>query len=247
MLRRIARPFALVALVAGLGALGLACPAKDLDIAIRLGGAAFFKLSCTVPQACAGKAKALCDKNSKTCEWDGAACRGACRIPGNAPLFFDRHLDLQVLLFSSNPANLKKSSKCVAVPFFGTEDAECTRRSINAAIAESLASGPELTFDGFNDPSAGFAALAIFERPATSDGSEPPTCAPASLVACAGLDVPLNEDKLDIECSSCQDGARTAYGENTRPCPANLLSPKGCFLRTCYAAIGGVADPDAGL
>ena len=157
----------------------------------------------------------------------------------NAPPSFTGHLDLQVLLFSSNPANLKKASKCVAVPFCDSEDADCTRSSIDAAITESLASSAELTFDGFDDPSAGFAALAIFERPATSDGSEPPTCTPATLMACAGLDVPLNEDQLDIECSSCQNGARTAFGENTRPCPANLLAPRGCFLRTCFSALGG--------
>jgi hypothetical protein len=247
ILRRIARPFALLAVVTGVGALGLACPAKDLDIAIRPSGMAFLTLSCVQPQACTGKSKLLCDKNIKTCEWDGAVCRGACRIPGNAPPFLNGHLDLQVLLFSSNPANLKKSSKCVAVPFCGSEEPDCARTSIDAAITESLSSSPELTFDGFDDPSAGFAALAIFERPATSDGSEPPKCTPASLIACAGLDVPLNEDKLDIECSSCQNGARTAFGENTRPCPANLLSAKGCFLRTCYAAIGGNDDPDAGL
>ena len=62
---------------------------------------------------------------------------------------------------------------------------------------------------------------------------------PERLVACAGLDVPLDEAKLDIECASCQNGVHPAVGENTRPCPANLLNPKECFLRTCYSALGG--------
>ena len=240
-LRRITRAGAILTVMLGLGALGLACPAKDLDITISPGGIAFLSLSCAAPQACAAKTKLVCDKLSKACAWDGAVCRGGCRIPGNAPPFLGGHLDLQVLLFSSNPANLKKTSRCVAIAPCAADDFGCTRASIAAAIAQSLASGPELTFDGFDDPSAGFAALAIFERPATSDGSEPPSCAPTSLMACAGLDVPFNDTKLDIECASCQDGPRVAVGENTRPCPANLLAPKECFLRTCFTALGGVS------
>ncbi len=240
ILRRITRKIALLVAILVPGALGLACPAKDLDILVSPGGKAILFGSCVEPRACTAKSKPVCDIN-KTCEWDGAVCRGACRIPGNAPTALDGHLDLQVLLFSSNPASLRKTSACVAVAWCAADDIACPRRSINAAITAAIASGPELTFAGFDDPSAGFAALAIFERPATSDGSERPSCTPTSLVACAGLDVPLNEDKLDIECSSCQNGSHVAGGENTRPCPANLLSAQGCFLRTCFLAIGGAA------
>lgn len=238
ILRRITRKAAFFLTIFVPGALGLACPAKDLDIAITVRGVAFLSLSCAPPQACAAKPKLVCDKN-RACEWDGAVCRGACRVPGNAPPFPDGQLDLQVLLFSSNPARLRKMSPCVAVAFCPSDDFGCTGRSINAAITQSLASGDELTFDGFDDPSAGFAALAIFERSAGSSGSEAPSCIPQRLVACAGLDVPLNEDKLDIECASCQNGARISIGENTRPCPANLFTAKECFLRTCFSALGG--------
>jgi hypothetical protein len=243
ILRRITRKLALLVAVIVPGALGLACPAKDLDVVIKAGGVAFLVFSCAEPQGCAAKSKLVCDKNNKVCEWDGAVCRGACRIPGNAPALFGGHFDLQVLLFSSNPASLRKTSTCVAVDQCDADDRVCMTDSINRAITAALGTGPELTFDGFDDPSAGFAALALFERPATSNGSERPSCTPASLVACAGLDVPLNEDRLDIECSSCQNGARTAVGESTRACPANLLSAKGCFLRTCFAALGGTT-PD---
>lgn len=238
ILRRITRRAALLLTLLVPGALGLACPAKDLDVVIKASGVAFLTVSCAEPQACAAKSKLVCD-NNKACEWDGAVCRGACRIPGNAPPSFDGHLDLQVLLFSSNPARLRKTSACVAVASCAADDRPCTTKSLNEAITASLGAGPELTFDGFDDPSAGFAALALFERPATSDGSEPTNCTPTSLIACAGLDVPLNEDRLDIECSSCQNGPRTAFGESTRACPANLLSVKGCFLRTCFSALGG--------
>jgi hypothetical protein len=112
--------------------------------------------------------------------------------------------------------------------------------SLDDAGAQSSTAGADLTFSGFKDPSDGFAALAIFERPASATGDEAPSCASDRLVACAGLDVPLNEEKLDIECASCQNGPRAAVSESTRPCPVVApLNPKDCFLRTCFAALGG--------
>jgi hypothetical protein len=238
ILRRITRKLALAIAILVPGALGLACPAKDLDIAITARGVAFLTVSCSSAQACADKLASACIKN-KSCAWDGAVCRGACRIPGTAPLSLEGLHDVEVLLFSSNPASFRKPSKCVAVAPCPSDDLVCIRNTINDAVTASLTTDTDLTFPGFEDPSDGFAALAIFERPASATGDEPPSCIPERLVACAGLDVPLNEDKLDIECSSCQNGARTAAGENTRPCPANLINPKECFLRTCFSALGG--------
>ena len=238
IVRRITRKLALVIAIFVPGALGLACPAKDLDIAITQGGLGFLTLSCAPPQACAEKVAAVCLK-TRACAWDGAVCRGACRIPGTAPIAFEHLHDLQVLLFSSNPSKLQKKSACVAVAPCLADDFQCRRRSIEDAVTASIDGGADLTFSGFKDPSDGFAALAIFERPASATGDEPPSCGSDRLVACAGLDVPLGESKLDIECSSCQNGAHTAIGENTRPCPAAPLNPKDCFLLTCYAALGG--------
>lgn len=235
---RITRKIALLIAILVPGALGLACPAKDLDIAITVPGAAFLALSCAPPAACADKLAAVCVK-SKACSWDGAVCRGACRIPGNAPISLGGLHDLQVLLFSSNPSKLRKKSACVAVAPCPPEDIQCLRTSLNDAVAASIDADSDLTFSGFQDPSDGFAALAIFERPGNATGDEAPSCATDRLVACAGLDVPLDKSRLDIECSSCQNGAHTAVGENTRPCPATPLNVKDCFLRTCFAALGG--------
>jgi hypothetical protein len=242
IVRRITRKIALLIAIFVPGALGLACPAKDLDIEISSPGVAFLTASCVQPQACTDKLAAACIKNN-TCAWDGAVCRGACRIPGTAPLSFAGLHDLQVLLFSSNPAKLQKQSACVAVaPCLGDGDGDfqCLRRSIDDAVARSINAGPELTFGGFKGSSDGFAALAIFERPASATGDEAPHCGSDRLVACAGLDVPLNESKLDIQCASCQNGPRAAVSESTRPCPvAAPRNPRDCFLRTCFAALGG--------
>ncbi|MEP7126064.1 MAG: hypothetical protein ABJE95_34345 [Byssovorax sp.] len=238
ILRRITRKIALLIAILVPGALGLACPAKDLDIAITARGVAFLTLSCTPPAACTDKLAAVCMK-SKACEWDGAVCRGACRIPGTAPISLTGLHDLQVLLFSSNPSKFQKQSACVAVRPCPADDFQCLRDSLNEAVAASIDAGADLTFSGFKDPSDGFAALAIFERPASATSDEAPSCASDRLVACAGLDVPLDEAKLDLECSSCQNGAHTAIGESTRPCPAAPLNTKDCFLRTCFSALGG--------
>lgn len=239
ILRRIVRKAALVVAVVVPGALGLACPAKDLDIVISTRGVAFLGVACSQAQNCLGKQQLACAKN-QACFWSGSVCVGKCRIPGNHTLTADGLHDLQVLLFSSNPARFRKPSACVALARCEAGDVDgCQEKSLNDGITRALGAGSDLTFDGFEDTSDGFAALAIFERPAGSDASEPPSCAPELLTACAGLDVPLNETKLDIECASCQDGQRSAFGESTRPCPANLLSARDCFLRTCYTALGG--------
>jgi hypothetical protein len=238
ILRRIARNAALLVAVLIPGALGLACPAKDLDIAITKRGSAFLTLACTQHQNCADKTHVACLK-AGACIWEESACVGRCRIPDNPPATFDGLHDMQILLFSSNPANLRKRSACVAVaPCTSDDVVSCLESSLNDAITRSLGeTSSDLTFDGFESTADGFGAVAIFERPTTSDGSEPPSCVPERLVACAGLDVPLNETKLDIECASCQGGQRTAVGESTRPCPADLAAPEGCFLRTCFAQI----------
>ena len=239
ILRRIVRKAAIVIAVLVPGALGLACPAKDLDVVITEGGVVFLGFACSQAASCAGKLHAGCAK-SAACLWDGSACRGKCRIPGNPDWSFDGRQDLQVLLFSSNPARFRKASACVAIaPCPANDLVACSEKSLNDAVAGALNAGAELTFDGFDDPSDGLIALGIFQRPDGSDGAAPPSCAPDRLVACAGLDVPLNQTKLDLECASCQDGPRTAVGESTRPCPANLDDTKGCFLRTCFAALGG--------
>lgn len=239
ILRRIVRTTALGIAVLVPGALGLACPAKDLDVVITQGGVVFLGFACSQAASCAGKLHAGCLK-SAACAWDGSACRGKCRIPGNPDWSFDGHQDLQVLLFSSNPARFRRASECVALAPCPADDlVACTEKSLNVAVTAALSAGAELTFDGFQDPSDGLIALAIFQRPDGADSAAPPSCAPERLVACAGLDVPLNETRLDLECASCQDGPRTAVGESTRPCPANLLDTRECFLRTCFAALGG--------
>lgn len=240
IVRRITRTIAMMIAILVPGALGLACPAKDLDIAITQRGVNFLMLSCAPPPACADKLAAFCIKN-RACAWDGAVCRGACRIPGTAPFSFTRLHDLQVLLFSSNPSKFQKQSACVTVaPCLEDDDPQCLRKSIDDAVAQSINQGADLTFSGFKDPSDGFAALAIFERPANATGEEAPSCVSDRLVACAGLDVPPNENRLEIECASCQNGPRAAVSESTRPCPvAAPLNQKDCFLRTCFAALGG--------
>ena len=235
--RRIARGAALVLTILVPGALGLACPTKDLVIAITTPGVAFLVIACSQDASCAGKGDFACGKE-RGCLWSGTECHGNCQIPGNPAPVSGGFRDLQVLLFSSNPARFRKASKCVAVERCTSEDVVgCFARSLNDAVTRSLSQDPELTFDGFQDPSDGSAAVAIFQRPEGSDGTEEPSCAPPRLVSCAGLDVPLDESKLDIECASCQLGFRTSVGENTRPCPADLF--KECFLRTCFTAIGG--------
>lgn len=241
ILRRIARRAALVITILVPGALGLACPTKDLEIAITKPGVAFLVIACSQDASCAGKTHLACTKE-QACLWTGTECLGnrRCQIPGNPAPVSGGFRDLQVLLFSSNPAGLRKSSRCVAVERCTEEDViGCLARSLNDAVTRSLGQGPDLTFDGFQDPSEGFAAVAIFQRSEGSDGTEEPSCAPPRLVSCAGLDVPLDESKLDIQCASCQFGLRTSVGENTRPCPANLFNVRECFLRTCFTAIGG--------
>jgi hypothetical protein len=238
IVRRLARRAALVITILVPGALGLACPTKDLDIVITKPGVAFLVVACSQDASCAGKKTQLACREQ--CLWNGTECHGRCQIPGNPAPVSDGFRDLQVLLFSSNPAGLRKSSRCVAVERCTSEDVVgCLARSLNDAVTRSLSQGTELTFDGFLDPSDGFAAVAIYQRPEGSDGTEEPSCAPPRLVSCAGLDVPLDESKLDIQCASCQFGLRTSVGENTRPCPADLFRPKECFLRTCFSAIGG--------
>lgn len=240
IVRRITRTLARVAVITGLGALGLACPAKDLDVAVTKRGSAFLTLACSQNLACADKSHAACVA-APACVWSGAACTGRCRLPDNPPASFEARHDLQILLFSSNPARFRKPSACVAVAPCASDDVVgCLEGSINDAITRALAAtGDDLTFSGFESTADGFAALAIFQRPEGADGTEPPSCAPERLIACAGLDVPLNETKLDIECASCQGGQRAAVGESTRPCPVDLGNTKECFARTCFAAIGG--------
>lgn len=239
ILRRITRAASALTAILVVGALGLACPAKDLDIMLSAPNAGLVFLSCNAPKACSALSQEICAA-SKLCAPDGAVCRGGCRIPGNPPPSFDDDLDLQVLLFATNPPAVHKPSACAPVAHCDAGDALCLRKALSAAIATSLAAGPELTFDGFHDTADGIVALAIFKRAGLSDGPDQEGCRPDHLIACAGLDVPLDKHDLDIVCSSCQSGALRANGDDTGPCPSKLMRPEPCFLRTCFSTLGGI-------
>jgi hypothetical protein len=244
---KIARALGGLAAVALVGAAGIACPAKDLDISVSRRGVAFLGFACSEAAACPlAKTEIGCVKDA-ACVWEDGACHGRCRVPGNPAWSGALFKDMQILLFSSNPAKLRKKSACVAlraVPCAETQDPlDCSAQAVNEAISRALASGSDLTFDGYHDPSQGFPVIAFFQRPEGSTGLEAPGCAPDRLAACTGLDLPLNADKLDIECASCQEGIRASVGEDTRPCPADLASKKECFVRTCFTELGGALGP----
>jgi hypothetical protein len=251
------------ALAAGLGALGVTCSLRDLDIDITSSGLLTALAACDgVSHICDEKAEATCDRIF--CDWVPAIehpPKGLCQIheactlaaPGAHAYEGNTPTALQLVLLSTNPTELQAATPClcfdeddflcpVASADAGSTVTDCWSASINAKLAASAPNG--LTFDGFSDPDQGILAMAWFQPlsgASCGDFADGGTglCVEENMVACAGLGAPPGGQTYDITCASCQGGLHSAIGNDNGPC---LTKPTECFLQTCAGALFGTSD-----
>jgi hypothetical protein len=258
---RIARTAAFLGLCLLLGAAGLSCPAKDLSLEVTDTGMAVLAVACrNFDKACGLITDRLACRADLTCRWDpnARACRlvDNCDGAGGSSEAPSKLRAVQVLLVGQNPGKIRAMSRCVPLlPSLDPACAEsleildkqritCAAGAMNRAIGNAMRAG--LTYDGFEDPSDAFPVLAVYnlsELPsACAEGLDKVGCAKADLacpvedlLGCAGLAVPINSEKYDVTCASCQGGPRFSVGYDTGPCPP---VDGQCFFNGCAKAIG---------
>jgi hypothetical protein len=243
---------------AGLGALGVTCSLRNLDIDITSNGLLTALAACDgIGHICDGKIEATCDRIF--CDWVPVSLHppeGICQIheactlavsgahtyQSNAPTA------LQLILLSTNPTQLQSASPCLCFdegdficPVVGADAGstvtDCWSAAINAKLASSVPDG--LTFSGFSDPDQGVLAMAWFQPSSGASCADfadagATLCVEENLVACAGLGAPPGGQTYDITCASCQGGVHGAIGNDNGPC---LTEPNECFLQTCAEAL----------
>jgi hypothetical protein len=261
------RVAAAAVLVSALGAIGLACPSRNLDIAIDSNGLLNVLAACDgLGHVCDDKAEEACDR--LFCEWIPRAQHsptGVCQILSPCTLSSpDAHryqpntaTALQLILLSPNPTQLQAAGPCLcfddndfvcpdADADGGSTVTDCWTASINARLAAGTPDG--LTFGGFTSPDQGVLAMAWFQPESRSScadlqGNGSGLCVEQNMVACAGLGAPPGTSSYDITCASCQGGVPNAFGNDNGPC---FTAPNECFLQTCAEALFGATPTSAG-
>jgi hypothetical protein len=246
----------------GLGAVGAACPSRNLDIQVDSNGLVTVLAACdAISHICDGKVSDTCDHIF--CEWipdpRSPLMRGTCQIKSPCTLSLpevhqyesNTATALQLILLSADPAQLQAGGPCMCFdendfvcpdtgPDGGGSATDCWSASINARLAAGIPNG--LTFGGFSSPDQGVLAMAWFQPPirgatcADFADSGASLCVEQNMVACAGLGAPPGDATYDITCASCQGGVHSAIGNDNGPC---LTAPDVCFLQTCAAALFG--------
>jgi hypothetical protein len=218
------------------GALGPACPSRDLAVQVTEAGSNEVVVACeSFRDACTGTA---CHHNRFLCDQVSCHLREECTV-GAGLTTWDPTLPMaaqMILLSATDPLRVEETGACLLLDLRGcipalaggcapiTVDGEsCVAGVVSAAVAASI--GPDLTFGGFTDPSSALLALAFFQVPggATACGASPAivpgVCASENLIGAAGFSPPVGGSVYDISCASCQAGELDSNGRDTGPCP----------------------------
>ncbi len=262
MIERGASPRALrtigaLALLLAFGALGLACPAKQLTIELSDAGVNIVSVACQNHDlSCAGIKLQVSCETSLSCKWDKKtdACllREPCVHEGSPDYDLGAFKAVRVALVRSDPFGLEVASSCHALvrpaapacakaALTNEERRHCATLSVSEAVDRALAAG--LSFDDFHDPSVAFPVIALYQPktvPAVCVGTSDEDleacraaklpCTDAEIVACGGLSVPINQRAYDLTCVSCQNGLHFSLGKDNGPCPQILGH---CFFDAC--------------
>lgn len=227
-MKRAARAAAIGVLVVSAGALGIACPARDLTIHVSDTGVSTILTSCRgFQKACS--APASCADDPLICEVKDGECvlRNRCHLgdkthPGWKPAGMKEG---RLVLVSIEGAQIGDASPCFRFdPSSCLGDRGCFADELNKKLDQMIQGG--LTFDGFVAQEDALLTFAIFD----ASGSGEAACDPDRLVTCAGLAPPLGGGDYDITCASCQDSSHFALGNDNGPCPT---SKDECFLERC--------------
>ncbi len=233
----------LVALLAG--ALGPACPSRDLQVDVTVDGAVTVFLACEAFRDACTPGPA-CNHNRFLCD---AACRlrDACNPGPGETATWDPTVPMaaRMLLMTTDPLTVQAQGSCEPLDLrgcllpesggcapLGTDATACFTDAIRAAVDASL--GSDLTFGGFHDPSTTLLVLSLFEVPGSPGVCGTPfsvtdsVCSGSNLVAAAGFAPPLAGGTYDITCASCFQSERSSIGHDTGPCPTTL---DACFAR----------------
>ncbi|MEO7332169.1 MAG: hypothetical protein ABI193_26570 [Minicystis sp.] len=257
MIPRARRVVSALALLVALGALGLACPSKELTIELSDAGLSIVGVACQNHDlSCAGiKLQASCD-SSLSCQWDkktgGCLLREPCVHQGSSDYDAAAFKAIRVALVRSDPFGLEVASTCRALVratapgceklnLSNAERRHCNTLSVSEAVDRALADG--LSFNDFHDPSVAFPVIALYQpktvpaecvsiTDADLDAcrNDKLPCADAEIVACAGLSVPINEQAYDLSCASCQNGLHFSLGRDNGSCPQIAGH---CFFEAC--------------
>lgn len=256
-LRRLIRALAALATTSMLGALGLACPSRELSIELSDSGVGIVGVACQNSDlSCVGiKLQASCDA-SFSCQWDkkSATCvlREPCIHEGSPDYDIDAFKAIRVALVRADPFGLEVATSCHPLvrstlydcgksTLTNEQRRHCATLAVEEAIDRALGAG--LGFEGFHDPSVAFPIIALYQpkqvpAPCVSgDDADLEACRATKLpcgddeiVACAGLAIPINEQAYDLTCASCQNGLRFSLGRDNGPCPQ--IGGR-CFFEAC--------------
>jgi hypothetical protein len=113
----------------------------------------------------------------------------------------------------------------------------CIRDTLAEGVQAAMGGG--MGFSGFTDLSnvALVAGFFYMDGAAPCDAGVtvgPGDCAPANLIAVAGLAAPVGSTTYDITCASCQGSTRSSFGADNAPCPATM---DACFLQRVSSAL----------
>lgn len=239
-----------------LGAAGVACPARELPVAITADGAETLIFACeSFRDACKGPT--ACKRNPLLCEMGAAGCtlRNICALPGGPEWAPAEPMGMELLLLEAGASGLvlRKKSPCVPLnlrvcirdptgitgcPDGADDVVPCAAGALSVAVRSALGGG--LTFDGFKSPDDVILAAAFFRKPGSETSCDPAVlvgpddCVPENLVAAAGLAAPVGSATFDITCASCESGPHTSLGRDNAPCP---VTDTTCFLQDVAALL----------
>jgi hypothetical protein len=251
--RPVSRLLLAAVLTALLGAVGPACPSRDLEVQITNQGADTLVLACeSFRDACA---PAACHKNHFLCDQISCQLRDACELVGNPTWSPEQSMGMMLLLLQTSPAvvTVANASPCVPLNLrpcifdpLGkvgcdapvTDTTACITAQISTAVTSALGSG--FTFSGFTNTEDVSLVAAFYHKPGNEASCDPSVlvnpndCATANLMAVAGLGQTSGGTTYDITCASCQGGPHGSTGQNNEPCP---VSTDACFLARVQAAL----------
>jgi hypothetical protein len=254
---RAAGRLALAALsTVAIGASGLACPARQLDVQVTSDGADTLIFACeSFRDACS--APGACHHNRILCDQSTCAIKNECKIAGNPEWAPEHTMGMRLMLITAtaDAIAIRKASPCVPLNLrpciedptglFGCANASGDANvCITAAVAEAVqgALGNGLSFDGFKSPDDVALVAAFFRKPgdeASCDATvlvRPDDCGTENMVAVAGLAAPIGSTAFDITCASCQGTTHGSLGPDNAPCP---VTDDLCFLQRIAAALAG--------
>ena len=239
---------------AAIGATGLGCPARALDVQISTVGVDTLIFACeSFRDTCHGPM--ACHHNRFLCDQATCNIKQECNVAGNPDWAPEHPMGMRLLLLtaSADAVDLKKTSPCVPLNLrpcikdptgqFGCVNASADINGcITAAIAQAVqgALGSGLTYGGFKSPNDVALVAAFFRKPGDEASCDetllvrPDDCASANLVAVAGLASPIGSSTFDITCASCQRGTHGSLGRDNEACP---VTTDLCFLQRVAGAL----------